>query len=105
MYHYEANLEGKTVVKNILNQFFSSNMLVYIFLKMRGYQENSALKQKIQASRYTLDSDFKKIPFTIYTYVSAKILQNGAKFRYAKAGFKNYRNLNNFRQAVESSKS
>ena len=48
---------------------------------------------------------FKKIPFTLYPYVLAKILQNGAKFRYAKAGFKNYRNLNNFRQAVESSKS
>ena len=48
---------------------------------------------------------FKKIPFTLYTYVLAKILQNGAKFRYAKAGFKNYRNLNNFRQAVESPKS
>ena len=48
---------------------------------------------------------FKKIPFTLYPYVLAKILQNGAKFRYAKAGFKNYRNLNNFRQAVESPKS
>ena len=39
------------------------------------------------------------------TYVLAKILQNCAKFSYAKAGFKNYRNLNNFRQAVESPKS
>ena len=54
---------------------------------------------------YTLDLGFKKIPFTLCTYVLAKILQNGAKFRYAKAGFKNYRNLNNFRQAVESPKS
>ena len=54
---------------------------------------------------YTLDWGFKKILFTLCTYVSAKILQNGAKFRYAKAGFKNYRNLNNFRQAVESPKS
>ena len=52
-----------------------------------------------------MDWGFKKIPFTLYTYVLAKILQNGAKFRYAKAGFKNYRNLNNFRQAVESPKS
>ena len=52
-----------------------------------------------------MDWDFKKIPFTIYTYISAKILQNCGKFRYAKAGFKNYRNLNNFRQAVESPKS
>ena len=49
---------------------------------------------------------FKKIPFTLDTYVLVvKILQNGAKFRYTKAGFKNYRNLNNFRQAVESPKS
>ena len=49
---------------------------------------------------------FKKIPFTLETYVwVAKILQNGAKFRYTKADFKNYRSLNNFRQAVESPKS
>ena len=46
---------------------------------------------------------FKKIPFTFDTYVLvAKILQNGAKFRYTKAGLKNYRNLNNFRKTVES---
>ena len=49
-----------------------------------GFQENSM---------YTLH------------YVLAKILQNGAKFKYSKTGFKNYRNLNNFRQAVESPKS
>ena len=54
---------------------------------------------------FFLDGDFKKIPFTLYTYVSAKILQNGGKFRYAKAGFKNYRNLNNFREVVESPES
>ena len=56
------------------------------------------------ASLYTLDWGFKKIPFTFDTYVLvAKILQNGAKkFRYTKADFKNYRNLSNFRQAVES---
>ena len=47
-------------------------------------------------SLYTLDWGFKKIPLTLYTYVLvAKILQNGAKS--IKAGFKNYRNLNNFR--------
>ena len=61
---------------------------------------------KNEASLYTLDSDFKKISFTVYTYVLvATILQNGAKSRYTKAGFKNHRNLNNWRQAVESSKS
>ena len=64
------------------------------------------MKQKFEASLYTLKLGFKKIPFTLYTYVLvAKILQNGAKSRYKKAGFKNYRNLNNFRQAVESPKS
>ena len=47
-----------------------------------------------------------KIPFTLDIYVLVtKILQNSAKFRYAKAGFRNYRTLNNFRQAVESPKS
>ena len=46
---------------------------------------------------------FKKIPFTLYTYVLAKILQNGAKFiQKLTPGFKNHmRNLNNFRQAME----
>ena len=73
---------------------------------MREHQKKGALKQKIEASLYTLEWGFKKIPFTLYTYyILAKILQNGAKFRYAKAGFKNYRNLNNFREAVESPKS
>ena len=59
----------------------------------------------IGSSPCTLDWGFKKIPFTLYTYVLAKILQNGAKFRYRKAGFKNYRNLSNFRQTVENPKS
>ena len=73
---------------------------------MREHQKKSALKQKTEASICTLDWGFKKIPFTLYTSVLvAKILQNGAKSRYKKAGFKNYRNLNNFRQAVKSPKS
>ena len=44
---------------------------------------------------------------TLYTYVLAKILQNGAKFiQKLTPGFKNHmRNLSNFRQAVESPKS
>ena len=92
------------VVKNTVNQFFGSKLWGQIFLKMREYQKKCALKQNIEASLYTLDLGFKKIPFTLYTYVLAKILQNGAKFRYAKAGLKNYRNLNNFRQAVGSPK-
>ena len=60
---------------------------------------------RIEASLYALDWNFKKTPFTIYTYVSAKILQNGAKFRYAIAGFKNYRNLNNFKEVLDSPES
>ena len=79
-------------------------MWVQIFLKMREQQEKGALQQNIEASLQALDWGFKKIPFTLYTYVLAKMLQNDAKFRYAKAGFKNYRNSNNFRQAVESPK-
>ena len=40
----------------------------------------------------------------LYIYVLAKILQNGAKFiQKLTLGFKNHmRNLDNFRQAVES---
>ena len=92
--------------KNTVNQFFGSNLWVLIFLKTKKYQKiRNLLKQKIEVSLYTLDCGFKKLPFTLYTYVLAKILQNGAKFRYVKAGFKSYQNLNNFRQAVESPKS
>ena len=39
----------------------------------------------MEASLYTLDWGFKKIPFTLDTYVLvAKILQNGANFRHRK---------------------
>ena len=43
----------------------------------------------------------------LYTYVLAKILQNGAKFiQKLTPGFKNHvRNSGNFRQAAESPKS
>ena len=51
--------------------------------------------------------DFKIIPFTLCTYVLAKILQNGAKFLHkTNSWFKNrMRNLVNYRQAVESHES
>ena len=53
-----------------------------------------------------LDWSFKKITFALYTYVLvAKILRNGAKSQCTKTGFKIFRDLNNFRQAVESPKS
>ena len=35
---------------------------------------------KIETALYKLYWGFKKIPFTLYTYALAKILQNGAKF-------------------------
>ena len=76
-----------------------------IFENERTSEKGALFFQKIEASLYTLDWGFKKIPYTLYTHVLAKILQNDASFRYTKAGFKNYRNLNNFRQAVESPKS
>ena len=38
-----------------------------------------ALKQNTEASLYTLYWRFKEISFTLYTYVVAKILRNGAK--------------------------
>ena len=49
---------------------------------------------------------FKKIQITIYTYVLAKIIQNGEDFiQKLTPGFKNHmRNFDNFRQAVESPK-
>ena len=48
----------------------------------------------------------KKIPFTPYTYVVAKILRNSAKFiQKLMPGFKNHMmNSDNFRQAKESPK-
>ena len=62
-----------------------------------------ALRSRLLCTLWTEVS--RKLHLHFYTYVIAKILQNGAKFRYAKADFKNDRNLNNFRQAVESPKS
>ena len=55
---------------------------------------------------YIIFWGFKKIPFTLYTYVLTKVLQNGAKFiQKLTPGFKNHmRNLDNFRQALESPK-
>ena len=49
----------------------------------------------------------RKFRLRLYTYVLAKVSQNGATFiQKLPPGFKNYmRNLNNFRQAVENPKS
>ena len=64
---------------------------VGVFLKKREQQKKRALKQNIEASLYTLDWGFKKIPFILYTFVLVEILQNGAKFRQkVTPGFKNH---------------
>ena len=78
------------MVKNTVNQFSGSNLWVKKFCKMREYQKKGALKQKIEASLYTLVSRKFNLLFTLYTYAVANILQNRAKFSYAKAGSKNY---------------
>ena len=95
------------MLNNTVHQFLGSNLGVEIFWKKREHQKKGALKQKTEASLCTLYWGFKKIPFKLYTYVLAKILQNGVKFiQKLTPGFKNHiRNLDNFRQAVESPKS
>ena len=77
-----------------------------MFLKTREHKEKGALKQKIEASLYTLYWDLKKTPFTLYNFFLAKILRNSAKFlQKMTPSFKNpMRNLDNFRKAVESLK-
>ena len=68
---------------------------------MRYHKKKGALKQKFEASLYTLKLGFKKIPFTLHTYVLvAKILQNGAKSRYKKSWFQK---LQEFEQLQTSS--
>ena len=86
------------MVNNIVYQFFVSNL---------EHQKIGTLKQKIEASPYTLYWSFKKIPFTLYTYVLSKILQNGAKFiQKLTTGFKNHmKNLDNFSKAMQNLKS
>ena len=55
----------------------------------------------------TLYWGFKKIPFTLYSCVLAKVLQNGVKFiQKLTPGFKNHmKNLGSLRQAMECPKS
>ena len=75
-------------------------------MKNNEHEKKDALKKKIELPLYTLYWGFKKIPFTVYTYVLAKILQNGAKFtQKLNPDFKNHmRNSDNLRQAIESPK-
>ena len=94
------------MVNNTVYEFLGSNLRVEIFLKKRKHQKKGAVKEKIEASLYTLYWSFKKIPFTPYFYVLTKILQNGAKsIQKMTPGFKNYmRHRDNFREALESPK-
>ena len=74
-------------------------------MKKEEHQKKGELPQNIDTPLYTLYCGFKKISFTLYTYVSAKTLQNGAKFiQKLTSGFKTQimRILNNRKQAVES---
>ena len=76
------------------------------FCEKREYPKKGALKQKIEASLYTLYWGFKEIPFTLCSSVLAMILHNGAKFMQKLApAFKNHMtNLDNFRRAVKNPK-
>ena len=73
-------------------------------MKNRGGIETQGLT--IEDSLYTLYWGFKKIPFTLDTYVLAKVLQNGAKLILKLTlSFKNHiRNLNNFRSSGKPKK-
>ena len=61
-------------------QFVGFNLGVGILLKKREHHKKGVLKQKSEASLYTLYWDFKISSFQLYNYVLAKVLQNGAKF-------------------------
>ena len=67
------------MVNNTAYQFVGSNLGVKIFFKKKEHQKKGTLKWKIEAALYTLYWCSKNIPFTLYTHVLSKILQNGAK--------------------------
>ena len=67
------------MVNNIVYHFIGFNLGAEIFLKKKKHQKKGAMKEEIEASLCALYWDFKKIPFTLYTYVLAKILQNVQK--------------------------
>ena len=53
-------------------QFVGFNLGFEIFSGKREHHKKGLLKQKIEASLYTLHWDFKIIPSTLYTYALAK---------------------------------
>ena len=89
------------------HQFVGSNLGVEIFLKNGEHQNKAALKYRRLRLLYTLCVGVSRKFHIHYTYVLAKILQNGANFiQKLTPGFKRYMtNLDNLRQAVESTKS
>ena len=94
------------MVNKTVYQFVGSKLEAEMFLKKKEHQKKGVLKQKIEVFLYTFYWGFKKIPFTFYIYVLAKILQTGVKFiQKLTPGFKNHNDLNNFRKAVEIPKS
>ena len=91
------------MVNNTVYEFVGSNLRVEIFFKKKERSKTGALKLKIEVSLHSLYWGFKKIRFTFNTYV----LQNRVKFiQKLTPGFKNHmKNLDNFRQALQSPKS
>ena len=80
---------------------------------MRYFSKRGNIRKRVRWNRRLsllctlyIARGFKKIPFTLYTYVFARKLRNGTNFiQKLTPGFKNHmRNLVNFRQAVESLK-
>ena len=71
------------------------------------YREEHRPCIRLKLPFHSLFNSLRRAPFSLaYTYVLVKILQNGAKcMQKLTPGFKNIiRNLDNFRQAVESPK-
>ena len=92
------------MVNNTVYHFVGSNLGVEIFLKKREHQKKGGLRLEDWGTSVHFVLGFKKLSFTLYTYVLVKILQNVAKFiKKLTPHFKNHiRNLDNFEQAVES---
>ena len=75
------------MVKTLFTIFLVLTSGFRYFWKWWNIRKKGALKSKIEASVYPLNWGFKKI--FIYTmHLAAKVLQNDAKSRYTKAGFK-----------------
>ena len=100
----ETNLEGQGWY--YVFHFVVSNLGAEIFLKKRQYQKR-VHKMEDWGTSVHFVLGFQEIPFTLYTFVLAKILQNGVKFiQKLTPRFKNHmRNLGNFREAAGNQKS